>query len=593
MLVLSKLYRRILSVLPPDARRFLGFYSFMLGALAIFDAAALGLMALIIAPLSSGGQVWLPIIGNLTEMGVVWTIVAICALMISKGVASVVLLRWGTKGFARYELELGNRLFAGYLLAPWEERLKKNSADLVRLIDNSVAITVSTFLLPGAMLIGEAASLVAVIVVLAFAQPLVAAITLVYLGAIGLVLYFWIARHARIAGRVTLTYALKNSRLITEMVGALKEITLREKFSEVSQFVSANRFKTTQARANVQFLGQVPRFVLDSGVVGGFLIIGGAAFLIGGTPMALTAVALFGLAGFRMAPSVIRFQTIISQMTSTSSHAVRVLDEIDATEEAAHLALPKETAEFPDQPHAIEVRDMHFRYSGAETDAIKNVTLKIPFGQTVAFVGESGSGKSTMIDLLLGLLAPTSGTLTVDDIPLIALQNQWRSRVGYVPQEVSIFDGTIAQNVALTWTEDFDTDQVRGALDRAQLLPLVTLREGGIESRVGERGLSLSGGQKQRLGIARALYSEPRVLVMDEATSALDAETEAAITSSINALKGETTVILVAHRLSTVRNADCIFYLDHGELVAQGTFDELVRSVERFERQARLSGLLD
>lgn len=590
---LYSLYRRVLGTLPTSARRFLSIYSATLAALSLFDAAALGLLALIIGPLSTGDQPSLPLIGTLNELGVIWTIVAICLLMIGKAIAAVFVLRKGTKGFARYELELGNRLFAGYLRAPWEERLKRNSAKLVRLIDNSVAVTIASFVLPGAMLLGEAANLVTVIVVLAIAQPFVAAITLAYLGLIGLLLYFWIARHARIAGKITLTYSLMNVRLISEMMGALKEITLRNKYSEVAGLVSANRSRTTQARANVQFLGQVPRFVLDSGVAGGFLIIGGAAFLVGGTPLALTSVALFGLAGFRLAPSVVRFQTILSQLNSTSHHAQRVLDEIDATENAVHKALPKETAEFPDEPRAIEVHGMSFRYEGTETDAVSDVTLSIPFGQTVAFVGESGSGKSTMIDLLLGLLTPTCGEISVDGIPLTSLQNEWRSRLGYVPQEVSIFDGTVAQNVALTWGDDYDTEKVRDALDQAQLLPLVERRPKGIHSTVGERGLSLSGGQKQRLGIARALYATPRVLVMDEATSALDTETEAAITSSVNDLSGDTTVVLVAHRLSTVRSADQIFYLEQGRLVSQGTFDELVRKVERFERQARLSGLLD
>nr|WP_243751888.1 ABC transporter ATP-binding protein [Leucobacter weissii] len=579
--------------MPADARRFLGFYSAALAVLAVFDAAALGLLALIIAPLSQGAAVSLPLVGDLDTAGVVWAIAVICLLMMSKAIVSVVLLRWATRGFARYELELGDRLFAGYLRAPWEERLGKNSADLVRLVDNSVAITISNFLLPGATLLGEAASLVAVIAVLAIAQPLVAVITLVYLGLIGLVLYLWIARHARAAGKITLSYALKNSRLITEMVGALKEIALRGKFGEVAAVLSANRRTTTRARANVQFLGQVPRFVLDAGIVGGFLLIGGTSFLLGGAASALTAVALFALAGFRMAPSVIRFQTIMSQMNATSAHARRVADEIDGSEHAARRAAPERNADFPADPRAIEVQDLSFRYAGSAVDALTEVSFTIPFGQTVAFVGESGSGKSTMIDLLLGLLSPSSGGISVDGIPIPELGRAWGSRVGYVPQEVSIFDGTVAQNVALTWGDDIDPDRVRSALERAQLLPLVERRPGGIDGAVGERGLSLSGGQRQRLGIARALYGEPRVLIMDEATSALDAETEATISDAVAALRGSTTVILVAHRLSTVRQADRLFYLEHGRLAAHGAFDELVREVEGFRRQARLSGLLD
>src|SRR5690606_15017475 len=205
----------------------------------------------------------------------------------------------------------------------------------------------------------------------------------------------------------------------------------------------------------------------------------------------------------------------------------------------------------------------------------------------------SGAGKSTMIDLLLGLISPTSGTIAVDGIPLSELRDAWRGEVGYVPQDVSLFDATVAQNVALSWTDEFDTERVRRSLELAQLLGTVEARTDGIHSRVGERGLALSGGQRQRLGIARALYSAPRVLVMDEATSALDTTTEAAVTDAIRKLRGSMTIITVAHRLSTVKESDTIFFMKDGEVIASGTFDELVRAVPDFAQQAHLAGLTD
>jgi len=196
-----------------------------------------------------------------------------------------------------------------------------------------------------------------------------------------------------------------------------------------------------------------------------------------------------------------------------------------------------------------------------------------------------------MVDLLLSLLEPTAGRIAVDGIPLSELRTSWRARVGYVPQEVAIFDASIAQNVALTWGTEFDPERVRRALEQAQLWDLVAAREGGIEAQVGERGLALSGGQRQRLGIARALYSDPLVLVMDEATSALDTRTESQVTAAIETIGGGITKIVVAHRLATIMKSDVIFFMRDGELAGRGTFEQLVSTIPDFALQAQLAGL--
>jgi ABC-type bacteriocin/lantibiotic exporter with double-glycine peptidase domain len=212
-------------------------------------------------------------------------------------------------------------------------------------------------------------------------------------------------------------------------------------------------------------------------------------------------------------------------------------------------------------------------------------------GSTLGVVGSSGAGKSTLTDLLLGLLVPTGGTVQIDGRNLEDVLAAWRSRVGYVPQEVALFDGTIGQNVALDWEDDYDRDRVRTALERAQLWDFVAARPGGVNGRIGERGMTLSGGQRQRLGIARALYSEPLVLVMDEATSALDTRTEADVAAAIQELRGEVTIISVAHRLSTIRDNDQVAYMRDGRIVAAGSFTDVVAAVPEFAEQAALAGL--
>jgi ATP-binding cassette subfamily C protein len=278
-------------------------------------------------------------------------------------------------------------------------------------------------------------------------------------------------------------------------------------------------------------------------------------------------------------------------MISVADYPRHVLAELTEAEAGSSAIAIRPSRDVPDDPQAIQLDRVTFSYGQAAEPAVRDVSLEIPIGSTVAFVGASGSGKSTMVDLLLGLLEPDSGTVALDGIPLAELRTAWRARVGYVPQEVAIFDASVAQNVALTWGDGFDRDRVQRALEQAQLWDLVSAREGGIDGRVGERGLALSGGQRQRLGIARALYAEPLVLVMDEATSALDPQTESQVTSAIRGLGGGITKIIVAHRLATIMHSDYIFFMRDGELVGKGTFDELIAEIPDFAIQAQLAGL--
>lgn len=588
-----RLYREVLSILPPTARRFLLVYAVLQGLLAILDGAALALLAVVLSPLISGTPVELPVFGRVEGAGALVPVVVVCVIIVVKGVLALLLYWAATRRFASYELDLGSRVFAGFVNSPWVDRLKRNSSDLVRITDSSVSTTVSGFVLPGASLVGEALNFLTLLTVLAIAQPVIGAVTLVYLGLVGLFLNLQISRRTRQAGLVALRYSLRSSRLITEMIGALKEVTLRGKTEEVAAVVRANRRHSTAARANAQFLGQVPRYTLETAIIGGIALVGVIGYWMGGVAGATASVALFGLAGFRMAPSIVRFQGVLSQLNVSAPHAQAVIDEIRRSDAVTARLAERDARPLPHQPSVIRFDGVGFRYGTEAEPAVHDVTIEIPFGSNVAFVGASGAGKSTMVDLLLGLIEPTSGRVLVDDIPLTSLTSAWRSRVAYVPQEVSLFDGSVAQNVALTWSTDYDDERVRHALDRAHMLGTIESRVGGITGRVGERGMALSGGQRQRLGIARALYVDPLVLVMDEATSALDTATEAAVTQSISELRGSTTTITVAHRLATIKEADQIFFMSGGRVAAQGTFAQLVDEVPEFALQAALAGLAD
>jgi ATP-binding cassette subfamily C protein len=565
-----------------------------LAALALLDGGALALLAAVTAPILTGKTLTLPLIGDVDDTGLLIMLGLVCGLIVLKAVLAVLLMWGATRRFAGYEFEIGRRLFESYIHAPWTERLKRNSTELVRLTDSSVGVTISGFLLPGATLLGEFSTFVIILTVLAIAQPILAAVAFVYLMLIGVILFYWVTGRSRAAGRMNQQYSVRNVRLLAEMIAALKEVSLRNKLDEIAGVVQKNRRVTTRARANMQFFAQVPRYVLESAIIGGVVVVGITGSLTGGgiTGM-LTAVAIFGLAGFRLAPSLVRFQNVVSQVSSTQPAAEAVMKEIRAVEHASRHLADRPSLPVAEHPKELRFEDVSFRYADDSPDAVRDLDLAIPMGSRVAFVGSSGAGKSTIVDLVLGLIEPTQGRVTIDGVDLRELTQSWRARVGYVPQDVALFDASVAQNVALSWTEEFDRDLVTESLRQAQLLDIVEAREGGMDAPVGERGLSLSGGQRQRLGIARALYARPLVLVMDEATSALDTATEAAVGKAIAALHGKITLISVAHRLATIRDADTIYFMSEGRVSASGTFDELVAKVPEFAMQAALAGLVD
>lgn len=583
--------KELLGLLPRDARTFLVQYSISSSALALLDVIALGLLAMVLAPMASRTAVSLPLIGTVGSDMVVWVLVAACGLLIVKSVIALLQQWYVTRRMAQFELVIGDRLFNAYIRAPWLERLKRNSAELVRMADVGIANTTSGLILPVASLPSQVVTFFAVLAVLFVAQPAIAIVTVVYLLIIAAILYGWVSRRAVVNGRRNRDYSFRTATLMTEMVQALKEITLRDKAAEVAAHVNENRSVAVLARATIGFLGAIPKFVLDSAMILGFLIIGGAGYLIGGAPGAFSAIALFGIASLRMVPSMLQFQAVMTSTASTLPHARAVIRDIKAAESYAAEAEQIGYGPLSDSATELAFADVAFTYPGSPEPALRDIELTIPLGSHVAFVGESGAGKSTMVDLILGLLTPTEGQIRVDATDLSDVLGTWRARVGYVPQDVTLFDATIGQNIALTWSDEYDRDAADRAVVRAQLSAVVDAREGGLDARVGERGLALSGGQRQRLGIARALYTDPVVLVMDEATSALDTHTEDAVTTAIGRLRGSVTVITVAHRLATVRNADLVCFFQNGRIAARGTFDEVVAAAPDFARQAKLAGL--
>lgn len=587
-----ELLKELLPLLPQGAQRYFVWYMIATTAVTVLDVIAVSMLAIVIGPALTGGSLTLPLIGEITaDMAPLFALIA-CVLIILKSVLTLLLHWHATRRFAKYELAIGDRMFRAYINSSWEQRSKRSVAEITRIADGGIANTMAGFLLPLMRVPASICTFVLVLAVLVFVDPWICLITVVYLGLIALMVHQLVTKRALEASQVNLLFSYRVAILMTEMMEALKELSLRNRLGDVANLVTDNRQRSVRARANGSILGLIPGFVFEAALIGGILLVGGFSFVQGGFTAALTSVALFATAGFRLIPAINGIQGGLVQAVASIPSASDVIGDLIASEkDMATSTTPADIAELAERPDRLILDDVRFRYPSASEDVIRGMSLDIPLGSSVGIVGPSGAGKSTLIDLLLGLSLPSSGQIRIDGDPLTSVLRQWRGRVGYVPQRVALFDGTIAQNVALTWSDEIDRERVTRALDRAQLGTLVASRSGGIDERIGERGVSLSGGQQQRLGIARALYTDPLVLVLDEATSSLDTKTEDEVTKSIRALQGEVTLISVAHRLSTIKDYDRVCYVDNGVIVSQGTFREVATALPSFAEQVLLAGL--
>jgi ABC-type multidrug transport system fused ATPase/permease subunit len=338
----------------------------------------------------------------------------------------------------------------------------------------------------------------------------------------------------------------------------------------------------------------VSEYVIETAVVVGALLVGATQFVLQDAAQAVATLAIFLAAGSRIAPAVLRLQQGFVQIRRSFGAAQptfelieslgqsQIIENVDDNVDVLHEGFYSE----------IQLQNVSLTYPTKQLPAISNFSISIQPGTLVAVVGSSGAGKTTFIDVLLGVMTPDDGTVLISGLPPLLAVAKWPGAIAYVPQDVAISSGTIRENVALGFPEQQATDElVISALKVAQLDQFVSDLPRGLDTQVGERGAKISGGQRQRLGIARAMFTKPHLLVLDEATSSLDGETEASISDAIHALRGTTTVVLIAHRLSTVRDADIVVYLADGKIKTMGTFNEVRKAVPDFDRQAKLMGL--
>jgi ABC-type multidrug transport system fused ATPase/permease subunit len=467
------------------------------------------------------------------------------------------------------------------------------SQEILYRITSGVGIIVLGVVGTVVSLISDLALLLVITTGLFVVDPSVAFSTLTLFGGIGFVLYKLVSSRARHAGAENMRRSIESAQVILESLDSYRVATVRNRRAHYVDEIRNSRYRLAKLQADLQFIPSITKYVIESVMLLGILVITGIQFALKDAVNATATMALFMAASSRIAPAVMRIQQAAVQIRSNAGAAYPTLDlfeELSHSESVSEVTTrASNEADFIPE---IVVKDASVSFEGTSYDVLKNVNLIFRPGSLTAIVGPSGAGKSTLLDAILGIKHLKSGMVLISGKSSLESFSLWPNQVGFVPQETYLRKGSIRENVALGFSPDeIDDAAVVDALSRAQLTDFVSAFADGIYAEIGESGSTISGGQRQRLGIARALYTNPKIIILDEATSALDAVTEQAITNAIKQLKGSVTLIVVAHRLSTIKDADQVVYLSDGCVSALGSFDEVRRAVPDFETQAQIMGL--
>ncbi len=426
-------------------------------------------------------------------------------------------------------------------------------------------------------------------------DPAVSIFSFVFFGLVISILHFALTkRSSRVAEEYTRMSILSSERIL-EILNNFREILVRNKRNHYHSEISGLRYKLSYLDAEKSWMPNISKYAVEITLTSGTLIIAFIQFLSHDAVHAIGNLTIFMASGARLAPAMLRIQQNLMLVNANIIAARPTLDLIELT--SSYSTLLDEDLSSGGTPSSVFtpevcVEKLSFTYPDAKYPAIEIDNLLIQAGEFVAIVGPSGGGKSTLADLILGVLPPSAGLIRISGLAPEDCFRKWPREVGYVPQNVSINNLSIRENIALGFFDiEIDDGAIQRAASTAQLSEFLVSQTSGLDTVVGENGSKVSGGQRQRIGIARALYTNPKLLILDEATSSLDGTVEFDIANSILNLHGTNTVIVIAHRLSTVRKADKVIYIDGGKIQAEGTFDEIRLKVPDFNHQAAIMGL--
>ena len=607
--------REAIRLLAPGRRRLLVLTAALQISLGVLDLIGIALIGLVAAVAVSGiGMGSIPDwatgvldrlgLGGLTvsQLSVIIALAAV-TILVAKTVLSAFISRRITFFLANCQAELSARMARDFLRRPLADVQRWTTAEATYAL-NAGASSATVGLLGSSVMIASETFLFAIVgISLLLWDPLLTLIAGAFFGVIVLALQRILGRISQRNAGILTQKAMDIQTAVSEALMTYRETTVLNRRDLYVEHYESIVGTSARAGASNSYLLEIPKYVLEVALYVGIVVLGVVQFLTKDWQAAASTVAVFLAAGTRVTPAMLRLQGATITVRNSAVQAqptffmARFLqqghqeDPARLRVTARHITDQVERG-FPDFEASIEVDGVWLTYDDATEPALMDASFVASEGTSVALVGATGAGKSTLADVILGVHVPQAGTVRISGVSPREAIDRWPGAITYVPQAVALIGGTVRDNVALGLPSEFvDDELVWSALRRAHLAEFLEESREGLDTMIGERGFRLSGGQRQRLGIARALYTRPKLLVLDEATSALDAETEQAIIQTLDELEGEVTTVTVAHRLATIRRADQVIYLDAGRIVAKGSFEEVRDVVEDFDRQASLLGL--
>jgi len=515
-------------------------------------------------------------------------------VMVSRTLLSVLFVRRTLFFLSRRGAAISSDLFSKVISQSLQGVQKHSIQEYVYSMTFGVEVITLRILAQFVTLMSDGSLLLVMAIGLLIVDPIMALSSLLMLGTVSYFLYRMMHQRAENLGLLNSRTDVESREKIVEAISAFREISVKNRQSHYSSDFKNSRFKISEILAENNFMPYMSKYVIETSVVLAALFIAAAQFLLSDAVHAVSTLSIFLAAGTRIAPAVLRLQQGAIQINSgigTANSTLKMIEELHNCK-LTELQIDNFNKKHEGFSPNIKITNVSLMYEGSSQRALDDVSVNIRRGETIAVVGPSGAGKTSLIDVLLGVITPTDGVISISDLKPSDAIIKWPGAIAYVPQEITISNGTIADNVALGYLlEDISEADIWHALQTAQLTSVVREMPGGLSTPVGDRGSKLSGGQRQRLGIARAMLSSPKLLVLDEATSSLDGQSELEVSEAIRGLKGSVTVVMIAHRLSTVRDADQVIYMEKGKILARGTFEEVRTVVPDFDSQAKLMGL--
>lgn len=500
-------------------------------------------------------------------------------------------IRWWTIGFtSRRMVDASADLMRYYLHAPYSLHVQRGSADLLRRVNDSVSNVFGLILVPAVSVVTDVVTVAGMTLALFLTAPTPTVLAVLIFGGGGYLTQRYSKRTTMRASWAITDASLIAMRYALQSFGGIKEIKLRNEQEVFVEGYAAAKMDSAMQNRIITFLADFPKYAAETLFVIGIGAMTAVLFSQRSAGDALGVLALFAVAGFRVMPGTVRLLASLNTIRSGEPWLELIEDDV----RAMHSAPPPRAIRSEPMPlrDELHIESVSFRYPDATADVVSDCSLRVPAGSSLALVGGSGAGKSTLVDVILGLQTPTAGRIMADGEDTVAGRAAWQAGLAVVPQDVFLLDGSLRENIAFSpQAAGVDEERMLRVVKHAQLEELVSELPDGLNTHVGERGTRLSGGQRQRVGIARALFRNPQLLVLDEATSALDNETEHRISETVRELHGDVTLVIVAHRLSTVRHCDQIALLSAGRVAACGTFEELRNNNPEFARLVQLGTL--